>query len=166
MRITPEALPMLRLRVVQLTLLTSLAFGVASITISAPVIAQTQQDSSTIIPNLSGYDRETRQSIELACIVKKSDGPVVYGTCLNQQIASLKGSPGNPSLSGNDGETRQAELPTSTSGETRSGTSTSRAPSLHLVDPMNRFTSENIMRVHQGMGSNKILEMFGAPKKR
>ena len=27
------------------------------------------------------------------------------------------------------------------------------------------FTTENIMKVHQGMGSNKILEMFGAPKK-
>ena len=27
-----------------------------------------------------------------------------------------------------------------------------------------QFTTENIMKVHQGMSSNKILEMFGAPK--
>jgi hypothetical protein len=26
------------------------------------------------------------------------------------------------------------------------------------------FTTENIMKVHSGMGSNEILEMFGAPK--
>jgi hypothetical protein len=29
---------------------------------------------------------------------------------------------------------------------------------------MSGFTTENIMKVHQGMGSNEILEMFGAPK--
>jgi hypothetical protein len=29
---------------------------------------------------------------------------------------------------------------------------------------MSGFTTENIMRVHQGMGSNKILGMFGEPK--
>lgn len=26
------------------------------------------------------------------------------------------------------------------------------------------FTTENIMKVHQGMGSKKILELFGEPK--
>jgi hypothetical protein len=26
------------------------------------------------------------------------------------------------------------------------------------------LTTENIMKIHQGMGSNKILEMFGTPK--
>lgn len=26
------------------------------------------------------------------------------------------------------------------------------------------FSTENIMKIHQGMGSNKILEMFGTPK--
>lgn len=28
----------------------------------------------------------------------------------------------------------------------------------------NSFTTENIMKVHQGMGSNEILKMFGRPK--
>ena len=35
---------------------------------------------------------------------------------------------------------------------------------VHSVNEMSRFTTENIMKVHQGMSSNKILEMFGAPK--
>ena len=26
------------------------------------------------------------------------------------------------------------------------------------------FTTENVMKVHQGMSSNKILKMFGTPK--
>jgi hypothetical protein len=29
---------------------------------------------------------------------------------------------------------------------------------------MSRFTSENVLKVHQGMTSNSILKMFGAPK--
>ena len=60
------------------------------------------------IPNLSGYDRETRQSMELACVSEKVNGPVAYGTCLNRQIASLQGSPSIPNLSGYDRETRQS----------------------------------------------------------
>jgi hypothetical protein len=112
MRFTPEVLPMLQLRIVRLTLLTSLAFGAGSTVFSAPLAAETQQDLPANIPDLSGYDRDTRQSIELACIVKKSDGPVAYGACLNRQIASLQGSPGSPNLSGHDGETRQPALPT------------------------------------------------------
>jgi hypothetical protein len=116
------------------------------------------------IPNLSGYDGETRQLMERACILKKSDGPVAYGACLNQQIASLKGSSGSPSLSGSEGEIRQPELPTSPSREARPNTETSRAPALNSVDPMSRFTSENVLKIHQGMSSNKILDMFGAPK--
>jgi hypothetical protein len=108
MRFTPEVLPMLQLRIVRLTLLTSLAFGAGSTVFSAPLAAETQQDLPANIPDLSGYDRDTRQSIELACIVKKSDGPVAYGACLNRQIASLQGSPGIPSLSGYDRDTRQS----------------------------------------------------------
>ena len=250
------ALRMPRLRVVQRTLLASLAFGAFVALCSGPVAAQTQQDSTTPIPSLSGYDSVTRQSIELACIVKKSDGPVAYGACLNQQIASLKGSPGIPSLSGYDNVTRQsielacivkksdgpvaygtcldrqisslqgssgipslagydretrqsielacivrksdgpvaygaclnqqiaslkgsssnsspsgtesdmrkAELATSTGSDARRDTGPSSAPAIHPVDPMSRFTSENVLKIHQGIGSNKILEMFGAPK--
>jgi hypothetical protein len=60
------------------------------------------------VPDLSRLDGETRQSIELACITQKSDGPVAYGDCLNKQINALRSSPGIPSLSGLDGETRQS----------------------------------------------------------
>jgi hypothetical protein len=60
------------------------------------------------IPNLSSYDRETRQSMELACISEKVNGPVAYGECLKRQIASLQSSPGIPSLGGYDRETRQS----------------------------------------------------------
>jgi len=60
------------------------------------------------IPDLSGYDFETRHSIELACISENGKGPVAYGACLNQQIASLQRSPGIPDLSGYDFETRHS----------------------------------------------------------
>jgi hypothetical protein len=60
------------------------------------------------IPSLGGYDRETRQSMELACVSEKVNGPVAYGVCLNRQIASMQNSPGIPSLDGYDRETRQS----------------------------------------------------------
>ncbi|MGC1457798.1 MAG: hypothetical protein WA825_05940 [Steroidobacteraceae bacterium] len=100
-------LPMLQLRVVQLTLVNSLALGAVSAVVSAPLTAQTQQDVPTTVPSLSGYGSETRQSIGLACIVKKSDRPVAYAACLNQQIASLQGSPGNRNPGGQDSQTRE-----------------------------------------------------------
>jgi hypothetical protein len=107
MRLKPEVLPMLQLRSCQLTLLTSLAFGAVLAVFSAPLTAQTTQDLPKTIPNLSGYDSETRQTIQLACIGEKTRGPVAYSACLNQQIASLQRSPGIPNLSGYDSETRQ-----------------------------------------------------------
>jgi hypothetical protein len=81
MLFTPEVPPMLQLRIVQLTLLTSLAFGAVSTVFSAPLTAQTQQDLPTTIPNLSGFDMETRHSMEVACISENSKGPVAYGAC-------------------------------------------------------------------------------------
>jgi hypothetical protein len=36
----------------------------------------------------SGYDGETRQAIEIACVSEKLHGPVAYGACLDGQIAS------------------------------------------------------------------------------
>lgn len=60
------------------------------------------------VPDLSRLDNETRQSIELACITQKADGPVAYGECLHKQINALNSSPGIPSLSGLDGETRES----------------------------------------------------------
>src|SRR5713226_6060396 len=64
--------------------------------------------SSPGIPSLSGLDDATRQSIELACITHKGQGPVAYGECLNEQINALRSSPGIPSLSGLDNATRQS----------------------------------------------------------
>ena len=59
MRLTPEVLPMLQLRSCQLTLLT-LAFGAVLAVFSVPLTAQTTRDLPTTIPDLSGYDSETR----------------------------------------------------------------------------------------------------------
>ena len=41
------------------------------------------------LPDLSRLDHETRQSIELACITEKSNGPVAYGGCLRAQLQSI-----------------------------------------------------------------------------
>jgi len=64
--------------------------------------------SSPGIPSLSGLDDATRQSIELACMTQKTQGPVAYGSCLNKQINALRSSPGIPSLSRLDDATRQS----------------------------------------------------------
>ena len=90
MPLTPDVLSMLSSRTVQVTLLTSLAFGAFSTVFSAPLTAQTTQDLPKTIPNLSSYDSETRQTMELACSVERTRGPVAYGACLNRQIASLQ----------------------------------------------------------------------------
>jgi hypothetical protein len=68
---------------------------------SAPASAQS-------VPDLSGFDDVTRQSIELVCIGAKTKGPVAYGNCLNEQITAVRSSPGIPSLSGLDDVTRQS----------------------------------------------------------
>ena len=87
---------MVNLRSCQLTLLTSLTFGAVLGVGSAPLIAQTTQDLPKAISNLNGYDVDTRQTIEIACIAEKRNGPVAYGACVNRQIASLQRSPGIP----------------------------------------------------------------------
>ena len=73
-----------------------------------PTTVQARQDLPTSIPNLSDYDDVTRQSMELACIGDKTRGPVPYGACLDQQIASLQRSSGIPKLTGYDDVTRQS----------------------------------------------------------
>jgi len=210
MGFTSGMVPMLPSRIVQLTLFTSLVFGAVSTVFSAPLTAEAQQDLPATIPSLSGYDGETRRSMELACISEKGNGPVAYGTCLDRQIASLQGTPGIPSLSGYDsetrrsmelacisekgngpvayasclnrqiaslqgasaipnlsgheGETQQTAPRSSTNGGANAGASRSGTTAVQSADPMSRFTSENVLKVHQGMSSKKILEMFGAPK--
>src|SRR2546426_10779295 len=62
----------------------------------------------TGIPSLSGLDDATRQSIELACMMQKTQGPVAYRSCLNEQINALRSSPGIPSLSDLDDAARQS----------------------------------------------------------
>jgi hypothetical protein len=41
------------------------------------------------VPDRSHFDDATRQSIELACITQKTDGPVAYGGCLRAQLQSI-----------------------------------------------------------------------------
>jgi hypothetical protein len=164
MRFTPEVLSMLRLRIVRLTLLMSLAFGAASTVSCTTLTSQAHQDLPTAIPNLSGYDTETRQSMELACISEKVNGPVAYGACLNRQIASLQGSPRIPNLSGYDSQNRQMATYTSSRGGTNSDRPKSGGTAVYSVNSMKRFTTKNIMKIHRGMDSGKILEMFGTPK--
>jgi hypothetical protein len=136
---------MLLLRIVQLTLLTLLAFGSISTVFSAPLTAQAQQELPTTIPDLSGYDSETRQSIELACILKKSDGPVAYGRCLNRQIASLQSAPGIANLSGHDSQTQQAALPTSRSAKSNSHKLRTGGTAVHSVEELVPFIAAVII---------------------
>jgi hypothetical protein len=98
---------MLELRIGRLTLLTVLAFCAVLRVFSAPLNSQTSQNLTKAIPDLRGYDGETRRTMEIACISEKMKGPVADGECLIQQVASLKRSPGIPDLSGYDGETRR-----------------------------------------------------------
>ena len=109
MRLTPEVLPMLQRRSCQLTLLTSLAFGAVLAVFSVPLTAQTTRDLPTTIPNLSGYESETRELMELACVSHKVLGPVLYSACLKAHIASLQRSPGMPDASGYFSETRHGD---------------------------------------------------------
>jgi hypothetical protein len=59
-------------------------------------------------PDLTGFDKQTRDSIELACGVQYGNGPAAYGECLRKQIESVRSSPGIPSLSGLDAATRES----------------------------------------------------------
>jgi hypothetical protein len=153
MRLTPELLPMLHLRSCQLTLLTSLAFGAVLAVFSAPLTAQTTQNSPGI-PNLSGYDSKTRRTMELACSVEKVNGPVAYGTCLNRQIAfaklrsaladqrgSLQNSPGIPNLSRYDSETRLM-MQMACVSEMRNGPVAYRECLNQQIDSLSRYESE------------------------
>jgi hypothetical protein len=82
----------------------NLAFTLsAAFVVCSPTLAVAQG-----VPDLSGFDDTTRQSIELACGIQESKGPVAYGACLNKQINALRASPGIPSLSGIDTATRQS----------------------------------------------------------
>jgi len=63
---------------------------------------------SRSIANHNVSNDEFRQSLELACITAKTEGPAAYRRCENEQINAFLDSPGIPSLSGYDYETRQS----------------------------------------------------------
>jgi hypothetical protein len=102
--------------------------------------------------------------MEMACLSEKMNGPVAYGACLDRQIASLHGSTDITNRSGDESEVRPATPPNSTSGEAKSDGSRSGTIAVHSTNAASRFTTENIMKVHPGMSSKEILQMFGAPK--
>jgi hypothetical protein len=60
------------------------------------------------MPDLRGLDIETRQSLDLACIAARQQGPVPYARCLDQQLEALRESSGIPDLSRFDPATRQS----------------------------------------------------------
>lgn len=57
---------------------------------------------------LSRLDRDTRQSIELACVTEYTQGPAPYRICVEQQLQSIQGAGRAPDLSGLDSDTRQS----------------------------------------------------------
>ena len=60
------------------------------------------------MPDLSGLDRDTRMSIEIACGGAKTDGPAPYRKCLERQLKSIDGMSDAPDLSGLDRDTRMS----------------------------------------------------------
>ena len=65
-------------------------------------------ENSPGLPYLSRFDATTRESLELACLRDKSQGPAAYGACLRDQIDKFQSSPGMPDLSRLDYRTRQS----------------------------------------------------------
>jgi S1-C subfamily serine protease len=79
--------------------------GIVLAWLYAHVLALAQAQSP---PDLRGLDMETRQSLDLACIAARQEGPASFARCLEQQLAALRGSPGIPDLYRFDPATRQS----------------------------------------------------------
>ena len=77
----------------------------ASLVMAILFSAQTARSQTS---DLSHLDPETRQSIELACVMEKTRGPAPYTACINRQLASIRGTRGIPDLSNLDRQTRQS----------------------------------------------------------
>jgi S1-C subfamily serine protease len=60
------------------------------------------------IPDLSTLDSESRQSLEMACISARLQGPVAYGHCLNEQLDAMRSAPPVPNLARFNPVTRQS----------------------------------------------------------
>ena len=164
MQMLAVSLLLQRLKISQPALVISLSLGMFASFCCATLAAHAQPIVYTPIPSLRGYDYETRQSIEMACIVKKSDGPVAYGACLDQQIASLAKASVGLSPNGGALDMPQPDLPAASSTKKKTRRVVSRPPALLPPAPASRFTAEKVLAIHQGMSSKKVLEMFGAPK--
>ncbi len=63
--------------------------------------------SASKAQDLSNLSPDDRQSIEIACVFAKSDGPATYHNCLNKQLLALGGGQA-PSLSGLSPDDRQS----------------------------------------------------------
>lgn len=59
------------------------------------------------VPDLSGLDRDTRMSIQIACGSAKAEGPAPYRTCVIRQLESIEGVGDTASLSETDTDVRQ-----------------------------------------------------------
>jgi hypothetical protein len=57
--------------------------------------------------SLNGLSSDDRNSIELACVIAKGDGPATYHACLNQQLRQLGGGQA-PSLNGLSSDDRNS----------------------------------------------------------
>jgi len=76
----------------------------------------------SIIPDLCGLDRETRESIKSVCSsAKYNSGPAAYARCINKQLSSIQNSTGIPDLSGLDRETRESIKSVCSSAKYNSG---------------------------------------------
>jgi S1-C subfamily serine protease len=60
------------------------------------------------VPSLDRFDSETRQSLELTCLISRTEGPAAYGGCLNGHIEALRTSPPVPDLAKLDDATRRS----------------------------------------------------------
>jgi S1-C subfamily serine protease len=82
--------------------------GVVARGVSIACLCVATSAHAQAIPDLRGLDVETRQSLDLACIAARQQGPVPYARCLNQQLEALRDSPGIPDLYRFDNATRQS----------------------------------------------------------
>lgn len=70
-----------------------------SVPVSAYLICLLILIGSCVSQDLSGLSSDDRQSVEIACVVAKGNGPASYHDCLNTQLRKL-GSDTAPDLSG------------------------------------------------------------------
>jgi hypothetical protein len=70
------------------------------------ILIQPEKQNLSNQLDLSGLDRQTRTSIEMACSGEKLDGPAPHRKCIEMQLQSIEGMNEAPDLSGLDRQTR------------------------------------------------------------